>query len=358
MTLTSVYIRIIIYLRGDIVEKKGVIYKIENLVNGKVYIGQTRVGYKKRTNEHLYSLRKNIHNNDYLQRAWNKYGEESFSFSIVETCDINELDDKETNWISHFRNSVGSYNLESGGNKNKTHCDESKIKMSKASKKKWNNPEYANPLRKKMKEVHGGKNNINAKKVICINTNEVFETMTEAANKYSLNMKNISQVCAGEKATTRGLQFAYYEENKEYKLKEINPKTKGNHPCARKIICINNGVVFDSVISASEHFNIKYTNLHQVVLGVNTTASGVDGELYQFAYYEEGKEYKLKEVKNIKHPKKVVCVTTNQVFNSTREAALKTSALQSKISMCCNGKRKTAGKLEDGTPLKWRFLDT
>lgn len=64
---------------------KGV-YKITNMVNGKIYIGSTgsKGGFKKRWSYHLEGLRKNKHHSRHLQRAWNKYGEESFVFEILE----------------------------------------------------------------------------------------------------------------------------------------------------------------------------------------------------------------------------------------------------------------------------------
>jgi len=59
------------------------IYQIQNTINGKIYIGST-VGYKRRFRDHKRELNKNIHHNIKLQRAWNKYGGECFSFSIIE----------------------------------------------------------------------------------------------------------------------------------------------------------------------------------------------------------------------------------------------------------------------------------
>ena len=60
------------------------IYKIVNLINGHLYIGSTSRSLKKRKVDHLYHLRRNSHHCAHLQNAWNKYGEESFSFEIVE----------------------------------------------------------------------------------------------------------------------------------------------------------------------------------------------------------------------------------------------------------------------------------
>lgn len=62
------------------------IYRIVNLINGKLYIGSTASegGFKKRWSYHLDGLRHNKHHSIHLQRAWNKYGEQSFVFEIIE----------------------------------------------------------------------------------------------------------------------------------------------------------------------------------------------------------------------------------------------------------------------------------
>jgi group I intron endonuclease len=60
------------------------IYKIENMINGKVYVGSETVD-NTRWKTHLYRLKKGNHHSIKLQRAWNKYGEINFSFSIIES---------------------------------------------------------------------------------------------------------------------------------------------------------------------------------------------------------------------------------------------------------------------------------
>jgi group I intron endonuclease len=61
------------------------VYQIRNLVNGHIYIGHATSFYY-RWHEHLSELRNNHHYNDYLQNAWNKYGEENFVFEILTHC--------------------------------------------------------------------------------------------------------------------------------------------------------------------------------------------------------------------------------------------------------------------------------
>ena len=61
----------------------GYIYEIRNLVNNKVYIGQT-IHKNIRKYTHFHSLEINNHDNPYLQNAYNKYGKNNFSFKILD----------------------------------------------------------------------------------------------------------------------------------------------------------------------------------------------------------------------------------------------------------------------------------
>lgn len=63
------------------------IYKITHTTNGFSYIGSSmRKTVESRWQRHRKDLRKGVHHNRHLQRAWNKYGEKSFEFSIIEEC--------------------------------------------------------------------------------------------------------------------------------------------------------------------------------------------------------------------------------------------------------------------------------
>jgi group I intron endonuclease len=116
----------------------GTIYKIENIVNGKVYIGQAG-NWKRRKRDHLSYLKHNKHPNKHLQSSWNKYGEQAFTFTLlVDDLPEKYMDDVERGLIATFRttNPQFGYNKESGGNLNKKLSPEAIEKMRQA-KQKW-----------------------------------------------------------------------------------------------------------------------------------------------------------------------------------------------------------------------------
>lgn len=64
------------------------VYKIINLVTGRVYYGSTAGlrGFPRRWSVHKYQLNNKINTNAKLQNGWNKYGQDNFKFEIVEEC--------------------------------------------------------------------------------------------------------------------------------------------------------------------------------------------------------------------------------------------------------------------------------
>lgn len=66
------------------------IYEIRCTVTDKVYVGSA-VWIAKRWRHHRESLRRKIHGNSLLQRAWDKYGEHAFEFSVIAACEKEEL---------------------------------------------------------------------------------------------------------------------------------------------------------------------------------------------------------------------------------------------------------------------------
>lgn len=99
------------------------IYKITNLVNGSIYIGQS-LAIERRFQEHLYKpfYKQDDQYNTPLYRAIRKYGKENFSFEVIEECSAELLNERETYWIdfyhSFIRDNNKGYNLTRGGEGN------------------------------------------------------------------------------------------------------------------------------------------------------------------------------------------------------------------------------------------------
>lgn len=93
------------------------VYKIENLLDGKVYVGKSKdIG--RRWYEHKYELNKGKHINKHLQNSWNKYGENCFRFEILEETDSEEEAlEREEYYIKKYEttNKKLGYNLTYGG---------------------------------------------------------------------------------------------------------------------------------------------------------------------------------------------------------------------------------------------------
>jgi len=102
-----------------------IVYKIENKINSKIYIGQTKKELNQRFFEHSKSK-------SLIGRAINKYGIQSFNVSIIDEAESREtLNEKEKYWIGYYDciNPKG-YNLTIGGNgvNGYKHSEESKEK--------------------------------------------------------------------------------------------------------------------------------------------------------------------------------------------------------------------------------------
>lgn len=100
------------------------IYQITNLKSGKLYIGQS-VDVEKRIKDHIYELSHGIHQNRYLQSAWNKYGKSNFVFSVLETVSEELLTEREKYWVDFYGGyeSDKLYNLREPGPKCRLSAD-------------------------------------------------------------------------------------------------------------------------------------------------------------------------------------------------------------------------------------------
>lgn len=67
-----------------------------------MYVGSSKNIYY-RWQTHKRQLRNNTHLSKYMQNAWNKYGESTFIFSILEECEVNELIHREQFWLDRLQ---------------------------------------------------------------------------------------------------------------------------------------------------------------------------------------------------------------------------------------------------------------
>lgn len=138
------------------------VYKIQNQINGKSYVGQTTNSLEKRISEHRKC------NKTPVQKAITKYGIENFNIIIIDYAEsMDELNSKEEFWISFYntqKRSLG-YNIKAGG-RSSTFSEEGKKLISKRTKEAMKSPEVRNKLgrvwtleekEKKSKQMSGRK---------------------------------------------------------------------------------------------------------------------------------------------------------------------------------------------------------
>lgn len=89
----------------------GGIYKIENLITGRIYIGKSK-NISKRFKQHQQSLKGGYHKNKELQNDYNLYGENNFKFSILRKTDCSKkLYYYESYYVDKFDSFNNGYNI-------------------------------------------------------------------------------------------------------------------------------------------------------------------------------------------------------------------------------------------------------
>lgn len=258
-------------------ENNYTVYIHINKINNKKYIGITsqKVENRWRNGEGYQEC-------IYFKNAIDKYGWDNFKHIILFTgLNKDEANNYEILLIELFQsnNRDKGYNLTSGGggikgikmsedtkkkmseshkgvkhplyNKNRT--DEVKLKISETKKKSDNNKRGNNPK---------------ARKIICLNTKEIFNCIRDASEKYFITEANITQCLSREQKysglhpiTKEKMVWMYY---KDYIMKtdnQINEILYFNE--FKKVKCLNTNEIFNSALDASNKYNIEISSIRK-----------------------------------------------------------------------------------------------
>lgn len=163
--------------------KRSGIYMIINTINGKRYIGSSK-NIQQRLQTHRSNLRHGYHGNEYLQNAWNKYGENNFEYSILEFCSEEERIKREQYYVDTLK---PEYNISIEVVELPPFTKESRLKQSRTRKQR-------------MKEGLIAKTNYKELFVYDLQGNFIkgFKTITEAVNELGLRAHGVSRFLNGE----------------------------------------------------------------------------------------------------------------------------------------------------------------
>lgn len=235
----------------------GIIYKIENIINNKVYIGQTTdkngfngryccngKGIERVYNYHNNRKNRDINYNSHLLCAIEKYGFNSFI--VDEIFDValspNELNDKEIFYIKQFDSFHNGYNGTPGGT-----CDTGYKQMS-------------------------GKNDKHSIQICQISPNneliKIWDSFGDIQRELGISKGSVANACIGRNETAGGFVWVYekdYDENKDYSR---IPKVRGGGNFTKPILLLdsNNEIIqeFISAVKAGLYLNISKQEVSKI----------------------------------------------------------------------------------------------
>lgn len=368
------------------------IYRIQNKINGKVYIGQS-ININKRWKQHIYGLENNRHNNKHLLSSWNKYGKDNFIFEVICLCDVLELDQKEVYYIEKFKSydyNFG-YNLNLGGQGNRQFYDIGLIletykknkSVSKTSKLLQINEDKISEILEcyNIRDIKSTN-----RRIVGINPYDYsfqyeFDSVKEAYNYFNSNITNqINKSIKDSKYIAFDCIWFDRDDYIKYKnnISELLKITKYNditkydndkeedtsHNHKTKVICITTGKIFNSITEAAKFYNIPSENGICYCCSYKRNSCGGLSWMYLDEYiYMKENNFTISKMKNLYNDKnvtkKVICLNTKRVFNSIIEANRYAglNIYSGKISEVCQHKRATAGKDKNNNPYGWLYYE-
>ena len=285
------------------------VYKITNMVNGKVYIGQAKDIEKRwKAHENTHTNKNSDEYEQVLYRAMRKYGFKNFSFEILMLCEEDLLNLMEIYYIQqynsyiHFENSNG-YNMTLGGDGVKGYVYSKKEKESRS---------------KRMKRG----NNNKARKVEC--GEKIFDCAKDCAEYYNETYGTMLGWLTGTSRTPQkyiDLGLKYITEAKCKKVKSKN-----------RVIC--DGKVFENVRA----FCLEYDLVCGTVRDWLNGRKKMPKEWYDRGLRYENKQMSDYKVQDGKHSKKIVWCE-NIKFNSIKECEIYYGEKARTLAPFVNGKR-------------------
>lgn len=238
-------------------EKCYKLYKHINKVNGHFYIGITSLEPNQRFGKNGGNYKKCT----YFWNAIQKYGWDNFEhIIIVDNLTKEEACKYEIDLIERAKREEPNccYNILSGGDLGR--------------KDVIITEEYRDKFR-------GSKNPV-AKSVICIETNKIFDTITDASKFYNIDRKNIIRACqtgiACGRLDNKKLHWAYFDkENNTFNLVEHN-----RHE--RRVYCETTELWFNSIKEASEYYGVSRDSIWWSCKHNSTTRYG-----YRWRYADD-----------------------------------------------------------------------
>lgn len=116
-----------------------------------------------------------------------------------------------------------------------------------------------------------------------------------------------------------------------------------------KVINLNTNEVFDSIKKAAHKYNISAGAISKCCRKIYRYKT-VGG--FFWCYYNDYLSGNYTISSNNGNRKKVICIETEEIFASIKEANLKYNILSSSICNCCKNRNKTAGGFH------WQYYDT
>lgn len=164
------------------------------------------------------------------------------------------------------------------------------------------------------------------KKIICLETKEVFNSLGEAERKTNIDKRLISNVCNLKRKIAGGYHWSFLENYHDGLLEEIVSSSDKTSFKKRKVICLETGEIFESSREASKKFNIDFRNLSCCLTGNSKTAGG-----YHWSFWFDNiicseeilkiEKKLLKRDRTVEEKKLYKCVENGNIYRSIYQAA-------------------------------------